>query len=181
MGERDDPQDDALCPRRRGHGNPGSEQRRRQKNGEHAGRVGDWELRPGRGEMRIGQGRIAERSAIYIEAPVEERPRGEAVVNVIGVDVDEIRCPTRQAKDDPETRKERERGREREGTVSAAPMVARDPRHQRPGSSSARRSGLQDGHLCRQRPRVTLSGGHMIHDEAPEKYFETVRAFIDDH
>jgi aminoacrylate hydrolase len=29
--------------------------------------------------------------------------------------------------------------------------------------------------------RVTLSGGHMIHDEAPEKYFETVRAFIDEH
>jgi aminoacrylate hydrolase len=29
--------------------------------------------------------------------------------------------------------------------------------------------------------RVTLSGGHTIHDEAPEKYFETVWAFIDDH
>lgn len=29
--------------------------------------------------------------------------------------------------------------------------------------------------------RVTLSGGHMIHDEAPETYFETVKAFIDEH
>jgi aminoacrylate hydrolase len=29
--------------------------------------------------------------------------------------------------------------------------------------------------------RVTLPGGHMIHDECPEKYFETVRAFIDEH
>lgn len=27
--------------------------------------------------------------------------------------------------------------------------------------------------------RVTLPGGHMIHDEEPERYFETVRAFID--
>jgi aminoacrylate hydrolase len=29
--------------------------------------------------------------------------------------------------------------------------------------------------------RVTLAGGHMIHDEAPESYFETVREFIDQH
>jgi aminoacrylate hydrolase len=29
--------------------------------------------------------------------------------------------------------------------------------------------------------RVVLAGGHMIHDEAPEKYFETVASFIDQH
>jgi hypothetical protein len=29
--------------------------------------------------------------------------------------------------------------------------------------------------------RVTLPGGHIIHDGAQEKYFETVRVFIDEH
>ena len=29
--------------------------------------------------------------------------------------------------------------------------------------------------------RIALAGGHMIHDEDPERYFETVGAFIDDN